>query len=78
MLDLNYRALNFGGGLLTIPNFFSPNNVNVSGKLSYRRGNYHDRTNSLFGTASLGYKGMAYLEGSLRNDWLSALVRNQT
>ena len=74
MLDLNYRTLNFGGGLLTIPNFFSPNNVNVSGKLSYRRGNYHDRTNSLFGTASLGYKGMAYLEGSLRNDWLSALA----
>lgn len=74
LLDLNYRALNFGGGLLTIPNFFSPNNVNVSGKLTYRRGNYHDRTNSLFGTASLGYKSLAYLEGSLRNDWLSALA----
>lgn len=74
MLDLNYRGLNFGGGLLTVPNFFSPNNVDVAGKLTYRRQNYHDRTNSLFGTASLGYKGMAYLEGSLRNDWLSALA----
>lgn len=74
MLDLNSRTLTFGGGLLTIPNLFTPNNVDTAGKLTYRRGNYHDRTNSLFGTASLGYKGMAYLEGSLRNDWISALA----
>ena len=74
MLDLNSRNLTFGGGLLTVPNVFTPNNIDIAGKLTYYRQNYHDRTNSLFGTASLGYKGMAYLEGSLRNDWISALA----
>jgi TonB-linked SusC/RagA family outer membrane protein len=73
-LDLNHTSLTFGGGLLTIPNLFTVNNVDVSGKLTYKNDNYHDRTNSIFGTASLGYKGMFYLETSLRNDWISALA----
>ena len=58
--------------MLTIPNLFTSNNANVSGKLTYKNTNYHDRTNSLFGTFSLGYKGMVYVDGSLRNDWISA------
>ena len=74
LLDLNHKELTFGGGLLTIPNLFTANNVNISGKLTYKNNNYHDRTNSLFGTASLGYKGMAYIDASLRNDWISALA----
>ena len=74
MLDLKYKELYFGGGLLTVPNLFSANNVDISNKLTYKTGNYHDRTNSLFGTFSLGYKGMVYLDGSLRNDWMSALA----
>ena len=74
LLDLDYKELNFGGGLLTIPNLFTSNNANVSGKLTYKNTNYHDRTNSLFGTFSLGYKGMVYVDGSLRNDWISALA----
>ena len=74
LLDLNYRELNFGGGLLTIPNLFTSNNVNTSGKLTYKNSDYHDRTNSVFATASLGYKGMLYVDGSLRNDWMSALA----
>lgn len=74
LLDMQYRELNFGGGLLTIPNMFSSNNVDTSNKLTYKTNNYHDRTNSLFGTFSLGYKGMAYIDGSLRSDWVSALA----
>jgi TonB-linked SusC/RagA family outer membrane protein len=74
LLDLDYKELNFGGGLLTIPNLFTSNNVNVSGKLTYKNTNYRDRTNSALGTFSLGYKGMAYVDGSLRNDWMSALA----
>ena len=45
LLDLDYKELNFGGGLLTIPNLFTSNNANVSGKLTYKNTNYHDRTN---------------------------------
>lgn len=36
LLDLDYKELNFGGGLLTIPNLFTSNNANVSGKLTYK------------------------------------------
>ena len=74
LLDLNSRTLTLGGGLLTVPNRFTVNNIDTSGKLTYRRGNYHDRTNSLFATASVGYKGMVYVDGALRSDWLSALA----
>ncbi len=73
LLDLNHKELQFGGGLKTIPNLFTVNNVDVAGKLTYLNNNYHERTNSIFGTFSLGYKGMAYVNASLRNDWLSAL-----
>lgn len=74
LLDLNSRTLTLGGGLLTVPNRFTVNNIDTSGKLTYRRGNYHDRTNSLFATASVGYKGMVYVDGALRSDWLSVLA----
>ena len=74
LLDLNSRTLTLGGGLLTVSNRFTVNNIDTSGKLTYRRGNYHDRTNSLFATASVGYKGMVYVDGALRSDWLSALA----
>lgn len=72
--DVNYKLLRLGGGLKTIPNLFTVNNIDTAGKLTYLNDNYHDRTNSLFGTMSLGYKGMAYLDASLRNDWISALA----
>ena len=74
LLDLKHEENSFGGGLLTIPNLFTINNVDVTGKLTYKDNDYHDRTNSVFATASLGYRGMVYLDGSLRNDWLSALA----
>lgn len=74
VLDLNHKELDFGGGLLTIPNLFTVNNVDISGKLTYKNDNFRERTNSIFGTASLGYRGMGYLDISLRNDWLSALA----
>lgn len=73
-LDLQHKMLRLGGGLLTIPNLFTVNNINTANNLTYMNDNYHDRTNSIFGTFSLGYKGMAYLDASFRNDWLSALA----
>ena len=51
-------------------NFFSFNNFvskNVSPAL------FRSKSNSVFATATLGYKGFAYLELSARNDWSSTL-----
>lgn len=58
------------GGLST-PNFFnidaSINRPNVS---SYKE---QKQVNSLFGTATFGFRDLAYIDASLRNDWSSAL-----
>ncbi|WP_103665543.1 SusC/RagA family TonB-linked outer membrane protein [Gracilimonas amylolytica] len=58
------------GGLST-PNFFnidaSINRPNVS---SYKQ---QKEVRSLFGTATVGYRDLAYIDASLRNDWSSAL-----
>lgn len=74
ILDLVHEEQNFGGGLKTLPNVFTFANINTAGNLSYKQNNYHDRTNSLFATVSLGYKSMVYLDASVRNDWISALA----
>ena len=58
------------GGLST-PNFFnidaSINRPNVS---SFKQ---NKEVRSLFGTATVGYRDLAYIDASLRNDWSSAL-----
>lgn len=74
MNDVQYRSLNVGGGLLTIPNLFNISNVNKAHSLACYASRYHDRTNAIFGTLSLGFNSFVYLDASLRNDWLSALA----
>lgn len=75
ILDLQHKEMSVGGGLLTIPNLFNIANLNKANYLSLNgNGGYHDRTHSIFGTVSFGYKSTVYLDTSLRNDWLSALA----
>lgn len=74
MLDLQYKNMSVGGGLLTIPNLFNISNVNKAHSLACLGSSYHDRTNSVFGTLSVGLASTVYLDASLRNDWLSALA----
>ncbi|WP_421774038.1 SusC/RagA family TonB-linked outer membrane protein [Gracilimonas sp.] len=58
------------GGLST-PNFFNIDaSVNRPDVSSYKE---QKEVRSLFGTATLGYRDFIYVEGSLRNDWSSAL-----
>lgn len=70
-----HRMYQRNGGItdggLVIPNFYNLGN-SASTAIS------HDATtekaiNSLYGSATLGYKGMLYLDMSLRNDWSSTL-----
>lgn len=72
--DLTHKEESFGGGLKILPNLFTFSNIDPAGKLTYEQDNYHDRTNSIFATVSLGYKSMAYIDASVRNDWISALA----
>lgn len=58
------------GGLST-PNFFNIDaSINRPGVSSYKE---EKEVRSLFGTATLGYQDLAYIDASLRNDWSSAL-----
>lgn len=58
------------GGLST-PNFFNIEaSINRPNVTSYKE---EKQVNSLFGTATVGYKDIIYIDGSVRNDWSSAL-----
>ncbi|MEX0719929.1 MAG: SusC/RagA family TonB-linked outer membrane protein [Balneolaceae bacterium] len=68
----NYNALiqQTVGGLST-PNFFNIDaSINRPDVSSF---NQEKQVNSLFGTATVGFQDLLYIDGSLRNDWSSAL-----
>ena len=58
-------------GGLSVPNYFD---ITASIARPTTTRGYSARTvRSVYGRASLGYKGILYVDGSLRNDWSSAL-----
>lgn len=65
----------YTGGFLNVPNSFTLNNVvraTAYMDQDYDK-NYHEQTQSVFGTAQVGYKSMVYLDVTARNDWSSIL-----
>lgn len=61
------------GGLST-PNFFNIDaSINRPDVSNY---NEQKQVNSLFGTVTLGYQDMFYVDASIRNDWSSTLPAN--
>jgi TonB-linked SusC/RagA family outer membrane protein len=66
---LNYYTSTQGG--LNLPDWY--NLANSSGKLVETDFIGHSRVNSIFGSASVGWKHMLYLDVTLRNDWASVL-----
>jgi TonB-linked SusC/RagA family outer membrane protein len=72
----NYRNLRWetstvGADQLTVPDLFTI--ANVKGNPVTAMDHSWIRSNSVYGSATVGYKGMAYLEGSVRNDWSSTI-----
>lgn len=70
--NLKYESMSVGADQLTVPDLFTIANV----KGSPVTGMDHSwiRSNSVYGSANIGYKGMVYLEGSARNDWSSTIA----
>ncbi len=60
-----------GGGIIA-PEFFNVSNIAQS-NVRYASGYSQKAVYSLYGLASLGYKNMAYLDITGRNDWSSTL-----
>jgi TonB-linked SusC/RagA family outer membrane protein len=69
-IESSFNSIKNTGETFVVENFFSFNNF-VTKNISPR--NLQSKSNSVFATATLGYKGYAYLELSARNDWSSTL-----
>lgn len=68
----NYTGSQNGPNVLTIPGLYRlsniPSNLLIANNYEYRKA-----INSVYGMASVGYKGMLYLDLTARNDWSSTL-----
>ncbi len=75
MMDRNYKLISGStvGGLI-IPELYT-----LSNSLTNVASNFQNwkRINSLYGSASLGWKSMLYLDVTLRNDWSSTLPKDK-
>lgn len=75
---LKHSEMAYYGHLKQIPNFFAVKNVDLNASASgVRHQRYTDVTQSIFASADLGYKSMAYLSVTARNDWASALANTE-
>ena len=74
----NYDPIGFEGHLLGTANIFTFENVNKAENTFkvYQDDAYRNRIGAMFATAQLGYKSMAYLDVTARNDWSSKLEKN--
>ena len=72
--NYSYKSQGLSADALTVPDLFTIANVNGQpGTSMYEE---HLRSNSVYGQASLGYKGWLYLDVTGRNDWNSTLPSN--
>jgi TonB-linked SusC/RagA family outer membrane protein len=69
------QGISAGGTNLVLPGLFTVGNVNRN-TLSYSSNTSKKIVYSTYGVASLGYKDMAYLDLTGRNDWSSTLPAN--
>ncbi len=67
---------NYSGGPFNIPFFYDISNVSTPNRgTSYNY--YETRINSVYGSADLSYKNLAYLNVTARNDWFSTLAADK-
>ena len=82
VLGTNYdkrdeRWTSFNGHLAQMANIFSLRNVVAGGETKYDQGAAPFKKMAVYGSAQLGYKSMAYLDVTARNDWSSKLANAQ-
>ncbi|MDD2329358.1 MAG: SusC/RagA family TonB-linked outer membrane protein [Bacteroidales bacterium] len=70
--DLNYQTSSLTAAALIVPGLFTISNV--AGSPGTSMGGSHIRENSVYANLSLGFKGMLYIDASVRNDWSSTIA----
>lgn len=74
----DYQSDYFGGKLKSVANLFTFGNVDTSEKNLANQYGYHLKKRAVFGSAQVGYKSMAYLDVTARNDWSSTFKGTNT
>ncbi len=82
VLGTNYdkrdeRWTSFDGHLAQMANIYSLRNVVAGGETKYDQGAAPFKKLALYGSAQLGWRSMAYLDVTARNDWSSKLANAQ-
>lgn len=74
LMERKSTGLENHAGKLTVPNLFNINNSSKSDREATETYS-HKKINSLYGTIGLNYDGWLFLDGTFRNDWSSALSK---
>jgi TonB-linked SusC/RagA family outer membrane protein len=74
----SYHSDYFGGRLKSVANLFTYGNVDTTDKNLANQYSYTLKKNAIFASAQVGYKSMAYLDLSARNDWSSTFQGTST
>ncbi len=74
----DYQADYFGGKLKSVANLFTFGNVNTTEKNLANQYGYHMKKRAVFASTQIGYKSMAYLDVTARNDWSSTFKGTDT
>ncbi len=72
IMNRNTSTIDAGGDNLVLPGLFTLSNV-TRGGLNYNSGYFEKAIYSVYGMALIGYKNIAYLDLTARNDWSSTL-----
>lgn len=72
--DNQNKGYGFGGNLATVDNYFNVSNIDRANTGFTQDGGTRTQTQSIFASATLGYKDQLFLEATGRNDWASALA----
>ncbi len=76
--NTDYQSDYFGGNLKTVSNKFTAANIDSDGRDLMNQDTYHLKKRAIFGTVQFGYRGLAYLDVSARNDWSSTFKGTNT
>lgn len=71
--DIEFNEDLYGGKLLGVANLYTYANIDRA-TVDVLQTGYHRQKQSVFGNAQLGYKNMAFLDVTARNDWASTLA----
>lgn len=74
----DYQSDYFGGDLRSVANLFTFGNVDPTDSNLANQYGFHLKKRAVFGSAQLGYKSMAYLDVTARNDWSSTFKGTNT